>query len=161
MVSFSQTTDLLTDNWTFTGESIETTQRNCCGVHRKLHRYHKGLFTWRSEKPRRWANPPGCGWKNSSRLAAILEPWDLGVRCCCACNEITWRQPQLGWSLTWQIATLIESVTLLSRASNPPLSHLSCKRDQGNVTNYRDRLVTLPTRDPSAPHKETLNGSLV
>ena len=64
---------------------------------------------------------------------------------------LPWTRPRLSGlphleTLTWQIVTSGDRVTLPGRPGNPPgrVTHLSCKRDQDNIRNYMDRRVTPP-----------------
>ena len=64
---------------------------------------------------------------------------------------LPWTRPRLSGlphleTLTWQIVTPGDRVTLPGRPGNPPgrVTHLSCKRDQDNIINYMDRRVTPP-----------------
>ena len=64
---------------------------------------------------------------------------------------LPWTRPRLSGlphleTLTWQIVTPGDRVTLPGRPGNPPgrVTHLSCKRDQDNIRNYMDRRVTPP-----------------
>ena len=64
---------------------------------------------------------------------------------------LPWTRPRLSGlphleTLTWQIVTPADRVTLPGRPGNPPgrVTHLSCKRDQDNIRNYMDRRVTPP-----------------
>ena len=80
---------------------------------------------------------------------------------------LPWTRPRLGGWLhldmfTWQIVTPADRVThLADRATRPGGSpHVSCKRDQNKIRNYRDRRVTplrrvtSPTWGPPPPCKQ-------